>query len=202
MTKCIIRNMPAKSVLTPHNTLAARSSVFSSHELSRALGSRTAIQRAVAADKLVALGAGYYSTLDLDPAVAQVVVVAKFYPKVVISGVSGLVIHRLSDEMLQKVTVDTPKDRPVQNAIIQSRRVSKSRFIGVERRNYFGHSIRIYDIERLLCDAYRIDRGALFFKALKRCLRDHKPNFQKIIRYDNVLGTKVLPAIQQELADS
>lgn len=178
-----------------------KSAVFSSKELSRALGNRTAIQRVVASGKLVALGAGYYSTPDLDPSVAQVLVVAKFYPKAVISGVSGLVIHDLSDEKRQKVTVDMPKSAPIRNAIMESRRVTKARFIGIEKQDYFGQILRIYDIERLLCDAYRIDKGALFFKAMKRYLKAHKPQFEKIAKYDKALGTKVLRAIQQELAD-
>ena len=182
--------------------LNVRSAVFSSVELSRALGSRTAIKRAVDADKLIALGAGFYSTPDLDPSVAQVLVVARFYPEAVISGISGLVIHDLSDEKLQKVTVDMPKDRPLRNAILQVRRVTKNRFIGIEKMDYFGHTIRIYDVERLLCDAYRVDRGAIFFKALKRYLKSYKPQFEKIAKYDKALGTKVLRALQQELANA
>ncbi len=193
--------MKARRAEIPEDILSAKTSVFSSRELSRALGSRTAIQRAVAADKIVALGAGYYSTPDLDPSVAQVLAVAKFYPNAVISGVSGLVIHDLSDEKRQKVSVDVPQKHPIRNAIIQSRRMTKDRFIGVEKRDYFGHRIRIYDVERLLCDAYRIDKGFLFYKAVKRYLKAHKLQFEKIAKYDKRLGTKVLRAIQQELAD-
>ncbi len=194
--------MSPKSKTELRDLLNAKSFVFSSAELSKALGSRTAIKRAVDADKLIALGAGFYSTPDLDPSVAQVIVVARFFPKAVISGVSGLVIHDLSDEKLQKVTVDVPKDRPLRNALLKAKRVTKDRFVGIEKRNYHGHTIRIYDVERLLCDAYRIDRGALFFKALKRYLKSQKPQFEKLAKYDKILGTKVIRAIQQELADA
>ena len=194
--------MGRKSKSKAEMMLSSKSSVFSTSQLSRVLGNRTAIKRAVDADKLVALGAGYYSTPDLDPAVAQVLVVAKFYPEAVISGISGLLIHDLSDERLQKVTVDMPKHRPIRNAIMQVRRVTKGRFIGIEKMEYFGHSIRIYDVERVLCDAYRVDRGAIFFKALKRYLKKHRPQFERIAKYDKALGTKVLRAVQQELADA
>ena len=179
-----------------------KKAVFSAAELSKILGSRMAIKRAVDADQLMALGAGFYSTTDLDPAVAQVFVVARFYPDAVISGISGLAIHNLSDERLEKVTVDLPKDKPIRNAIVHSRRVAKNRFIGIEKINYHGRSIRIYDVERLLCDAYRVDRGAIFFKALKRYLEDFEPRFEKIAKYDKELGTKVLRSIQQELANA
>ncbi len=181
--------------------LSSKETVFSSSELSKVLGSRPAIRKAVDANQLVALGAGFYSTPDLDPSVAQVLVVARFYPQAVISGLSALVIHNLSDEKLEKVTVDVPKSRLIRNAILQARRVEKGRFIGIEKLDYHGHSIRIYDVERLLCDAYRVDRGFIFFKALKRYLKVHKPQYEKIARYDKALGTKVLRSVQQELAN-
>ena len=71
--------------------------------------------------------------------------------------------------------MDIPKNRPINNALVQSKRVTKKRFIGIEKIKYFGKRIQIYDAERSLCDAYRVDRSALFFKALKRYLKMHKP---------------------------
>ncbi len=88
----------------------SKAAVFSSAELSKELGSRTAIKRAVDSHQLVALGAGFYSTPDFDPSVAQVLAVARFFPQAVISGMSALVIHNLSDEKLEKVTADLPEE--------------------------------------------------------------------------------------------
>ena len=161
-----------------------------------------AIRRLVELDQLLALGGGYYSSPRVDPSIAQIHVVARFYPKAVISGISALIIHKLSDEKLDKVTVDIPKETKLANRLLDVRRVAKSRLVGIDPIDYFGEMIRIYDRERSLCDAYRIDRGALFFKALKRYLREHSPNPERIARYDKALGTKVLVAIQQEWADA
>src|SRR5689334_18583742 len=111
--KCKLCNMGKEKNQTAAGVLNTSSAVFTSAELSRALASRTASNRAAGTAKLVALGAGYYSTPDIDPSVAQVLVVARFYPEAVISTISGLVIHYLSDEKLQKVTVDMPKDKPL-----------------------------------------------------------------------------------------
>jgi predicted transcriptional regulator of viral defense system len=176
--------------------------VYSSRELVKILGHRTAIQRLVESDELMPIGRGFYSTPALDPAVAQVHIVARFYPKAVVSGVSALIIHRLSDEKLDKVTVDIPKETTLANGLLDVRRVAKSRLTGITRLEYSGESIRVYDVERSLCDAYRIDRGALFFKALKRYMREYRPNPERIAKYDKALGTKVLPALQQELASA
>jgi hypothetical protein len=176
--------------------------IYSSRELIKLLGHRMAIQRLVEGDQLLSLGSGFYSTPKVDPSIAQLHVVARFYPKAVISGISALIIHRLSDEKLDKVTVDIPKETRLANRLLDVRRVAKSRFIGIIRMDYFDQKIRIYDLERSLCDAYRIDRGALFFKALKRYMREYPPNPEKIAKYDKILGTKVLPALQQELASA
>ena len=176
--------------------------VYSSRELVKLLGHRMAIQRLVESDELLSLGSGFYSTPKIDPAVAQIHIVARFYPKAVISGVSALIIHKLSDEKLEKVTVDIPKETKLANRVLDVRRIAKSRLLGVAKMDYFGESVRIYDVERSLCDAYRIDRGALFLKALKRYMHEYQPNPEKIAKYDKALGTRVLPALQQELASA
>lgn len=172
---------------------------YSSRELVKLLGHRTAIQRLVETDQLLSLGSGFYSTPKLDPSVAQIHIVARFFPKAVISGVTALIIHKLSDEKLDKVTVDIPKETTLANRLLDVRRVAKSRCVGIINREYFGQKIRVYDVERSLCDAYRIDRGVLFLKALKRYMREYSPNPEKIAKYDKILATKVLSALQQEL---
>jgi hypothetical protein len=182
--------------------LIKQGGVFSSRQLVKLLGHRMAIQRLVESDRLMPLGRGFYTTPKLDPSVAQIHVVARFYPRAVISGISALIIHKLSDEKLDRATVDLPKETKLANQLLDVRRVAKSRLVGVTRMEYFGESIRIYEVERSLCDAYRIDRGALFFKALKRYIQHYRPNAKKIARYDKALGTKVLPALQQELANA
>jgi hypothetical protein len=53
-----------------------------------------------------------------------------------------------------------------------------------------------------LCEAYKIDpAGPLFFKSLKRSLKNHQLNATLIAKYDIALKTKVLTHLQQELAD-
>lgn len=106
-----------------------------------------------------------FYTKSGEPFVGQVLVVARFYPKVIISGISVLIIHNLSDERLEKIAVDISKATRLVNRLMMTRRISKSRMVGIISMNYFGQKIRIYDKERALCEAYRIDRGALFFKA-------------------------------------
>jgi predicted transcriptional regulator of viral defense system len=176
-------------------------SVFSAPELIRVLGHRTAIQRLTEEGQLISLGAGYYFTPKIDPSSAQAHVIGRFYPNAVISGLSALFIHGLSDEMPERITVDIPKSMSLRNRLIEARRIVDSRLIGITKIDYKGAKIRVYDIERSLCDAYRIDRGATFFKAIKLYVEKYSPNTYKIALYDKKLGTRVLVSLQQELAD-
>ncbi len=182
--------------------IKAKKNIFSAPELIKRLGNRMTIARLVKQDSLIPLGAGFYCTPGIDPYVAMVHVVAKFYPKAVISGITALHIHTLSDERTDKVSVDLPKGTQVRNKMLVVREVVPHRLTGIQTLNYHGIKIRIYDLERSLCDAYRIDRGALFFKALKRYLKGNTRDFEAIAKYDKILNTKVLRSIQQELADS
>jgi predicted transcriptional regulator of viral defense system len=176
--------------------------IFSAQELIGVLGHRTAIQRFTEEGKLIPLGAGYYSTPKIDPMSAQIHVVGRFYPQAVISGLSALFIHGLSDEMPAKITVDIPKSTRLRNRLTEAKRVADSRLIGIIKMKYRGEKIKVYDVERSLCDAYRVDRGATFYKALKLYVESYEPNPEKIAIYDMKLGTRVLVALQQELADA
>lgn len=182
--------------------LKTKKKIFSAAELIKLVGNRMTIARLVKGDDLFSLGAGFYSTPAIDPYVAMVHVVAKYYPKAVISGISALHIHNLSDERTDTISVDLPKGTQLRNKMLLTRRVVARRLVGIQTLDFYGAKIRIYDPERSLCDAYRIDRGALFYKALKRYLKSGAKNYEAIAKYDKILNTKVLRSIQQELADS
>lgn len=84
-----------------------------------------------------------------------------------ISGLTALQIHGLAQEYVDKIDVDISRTTSLRNKILNVHRVPDSRIVGVTTVAVQGRAIRIYDIERSLCEAYRMDTGgALFFKAL------------------------------------
>jgi predicted transcriptional regulator of viral defense system len=134
--------------------------------------------------------------------VASVIAVSRYYPETVISGITAMAIHELTDERIDRLDVDIERSRTIRNKLLRCHRVPRSRLIGIERIDFRNESIRIYDRERTLCEAYRIDPGGpLFFKALKRYLKQQLPDTNRIQRYDKLLKTKVIGHLQQELAD-
>jgi predicted transcriptional regulator of viral defense system len=177
-------------------------SVVTTKELLRVLKNNIAIKRAVEAGEITSLGSGIYASFSLDPFIAAVIATSKFYPKAVISNITSLTIHGLGDERIDRIDVDIERSESLKNKLLHVHRVSKNQLIGISKIDFHGHKIRIYNLERSLCEAYKIDpAGPLFFKSLKRSLKNHKLNATLIAKYDIALKTKVLTHLQQELAD-
>jgi hypothetical protein len=121
----------------------------------------------------------------------------------VISGFTALQIHGFGQEFIEKVDVDVPRETSIRNKMLQVHRVPKARLVGVTELRYEGATIRIYDRERTLCEAYLLDpAGPMFFKALKRYVAQGKVDPAKIQQYDQAAKTKVLSHLRQEIADA
>jgi predicted transcriptional regulator of viral defense system len=171
-------------------------------DLSKYLTHRSLLRRMDEAGEIFSVGSGFYAHPSMDPQVAAVVV-TKYYPKAVVSGITAMVIHGLSDEVIDRVDIDIPRTSSIRNKLFRVHRVPEKRLIGIVNHPYQGYTVRTYDKERTLCDAYLVDpQGALFFRALKRYVRGHKhPNTTSIGNYDKILKTKVVAHLRQELAD-
>ena len=185
------------------NKTLATKGVMSAPELLRILKSRTEIKRKTEAGLMISLGSGFYASPGLDPFSARVIAASRYYPKTVISNLTALVVHGLSDESLDQVDVDIEKNTSLRNRMLRVHRVTKGALVGKLNLDFQGYKIRVYDVERSLCEAYKSDpQGPVFYKALKRYIKTHSPQPQRIALYDRTLGTEVLPRLQQELANA
>lgn len=171
-------------------------------DLAKFLTHRSLLRRMADSGEIFYISSGFYAHPSIDPQVAAVVA-AKYYPKAVVSSITAMVIHGLSDEAIDRVDIDIPRTSSIRNKLFRVHRVPEKRFVGIVNHPYQGYNVRTYDKERTLSEAYLVDpRGALFYKALKRYLRDNKPpDTVSIARYDKILKTKVLIHLTQELAD-
>lgn len=173
------------------------------NEIMHFISNRMQLNRMSKAGQIIALGNGIYAHPSLDPLTASVIAVSRYYPKAIISNITALVIHGLSDERLDKIDVDIERTTSIRNKMLRTHRVAKNRLLGVTYIEYGGEKIRIYDVERALCDAYILDpEGPIFLKALKRYFKKEKPNIARITAYDRKLKTNVLRHLRQELADA
>lgn len=176
--------------------------VLSLTELLGLFSNRMEISRKAQEGMLQSLGGGFYATPELDPFLAALVVVAKYYPQVVISGRTALHIHGLAQDYIEKIDVDIEREKSLRNKRLQVHRVDPKRLVGITELNHQGIVIKIYDIERTLAEAYKLDpAGPDFYKALKRYIKLVSIKTDRIAHYDKILKTKVLIHLQQELAD-
>ncbi|NBX91946.1 MAG: hypothetical protein EBQ85_01795 [Proteobacteria bacterium] len=176
--------------------------VMKASELERYISTRTQLRRMVEAGQLSALGSGLYAHPSMDPFAASLIATARYYPKAVISNITALVFHGLSDERVDRIDVDIPRNSSIRNKLICAHRVSDQNIIGAILPIYHGQKIRIYCKERALCDAYRMDPdGPLFLKAMKRYVKAGEVDAERIAKYDKALSTNVLRSLRQELAD-
>ncbi len=176
--------------------------VLRTNKLTEMSVTRAQIRRMVEEGVILELGAGFYAHPMLDPFVASVIAVAKHFPEGVISNRTALVIHGLSDERIDRIDLDIPRNRSIRNRLIHQHRVSDTRRTGDVQHEYHGQEIRIYSKERALCEAYLIDpEGHIFFKAVKRYLSKGTPYTRAIAQFDPSLKTEVLRAVTQEMAD-
>ncbi len=194
--------MTGKRQKDPIASAIQKHRLMTSAELLAIAGSYVQIGRRAESGVITPLGSGLYASPSLDPFVAAVLAAAKYYPKAVISGLTSLAIHKLSDEYIERVDVDIPRGTSLANRLLKVHRVTREKMAGASELKFNGHRIRIYDLERTLCEAYRLDpAGPLFFKALKRYVQRKKINADRIRKYDALLKTRVLMHLQQELAD-
>lgn len=165
--------------------------------------SAPALRKLADQGKIQSLTSGIYASIKLDPFVASALAASRYYPQAVISGLTALQIYGLAQEYIQKIDVDISRDSSLRNRLLNVHRIPNHRLIGITTVKYKAGKIRIYDLERTLCEAYLIEpAGPLFFKALKRYLAKTKPNPKLIAQYDAALKTHVLRHLQQELADA
>lgn len=196
--------MKSKSI--PANKLEkvlGKKGVMTTQELLALLGNKMQIKRKSDEGVLLPLGSGLYASPTLDPFTASVIAAGRYYSQAVISGLTALVIHQLSDESLDRVDVDVPRGTSIRNQLLDVHRVTAKNLIGIENVDFHNQKIRIYDVERSLCEAYRIDpAGAIFYKALKRYVKKYPSKPEQLAKYDQVLKTQVLKHFQQELTDA
>jgi predicted transcriptional regulator of viral defense system len=175
--------------------------VAKTSELQKITHNRVAVIRLAEKGVIQSIARGYYSLPRFDIFDAMLVLVSKYYKIAIISGIVAARVYDLTDENIEKIDVDIPNTKNINNTFLNVRRTDKSKITGVVTKDVLGNKIKIYDVERTLADIKIKYSSAIFYKALKRYIKKYKPNFEKIKKYDAVLSTNILSSVMQELAD-
>ncbi len=191
--------MPKKSDIFE---IIRKNRVMRAKELSAYVASGAQLRRYAEDGRLMSLGAGFYGDPSLDPLTATLAVVARYYPNAVISNITALYVHGLTDERIDQIDVDIPRESSIRNKLIRTHRVNRALIKGVEEVTYNGFLLKVYSKERALCDAYHFDPGGpIYLKAFKRYAKAGAIDATAIATYDKLLKTDVLRSVMQELAD-
>jgi hypothetical protein len=195
--------MSSKTKQDPILTALNRHRIMTRPELFELGANGTKLRRMTEAGQIISVGSGIYASAALDPFVAAVHATAKYYPDAVISGLTALQIHGFGQEFIEKIDVDVKRETSIRNKMLKVHRVPSPRLVGITNLKFQGTTIKIYDRERTLCEAYRLDpAGPLFFKALKRYIAEKKIDPAKVQAFDSAVKTKVLSRLRQEIADA
>ena len=117
------------------------------------------------------------------------------YPKFILSHVSALFLHGLTDQLPDYFEVTGPKNyRPVSpnpSVAIHTDSHDETYKLGVhEIKTSLGHLVESYDIERTLCDiiknSQKID-AEIYGKALKLYAKSKNKNTHNLLRYAQAL---------------
>lgn len=141
------------------------------------------LSRMVARGELFTTERGVYTTsLDwLTDPLKKYLPACALYPKAVISGISALSYHDLTDEEERKIWINIPIDQVVKNPHYQAIRVrGLSYSLGIKTFTFGKRKVRIYDAEKAVVDAFKYQPEEVAYKALKGYLKRKDKNIRKL----------------------
>lgn len=155
--------------------------VLKSSELSKILGSGTAIKLAEDRGLVYPVTRGFYAVGEVPYEKEAYLVLFKYYPEAVISRYSALFLQGMSEYAPERLTVDIPLEHnKISNQLFDVKRSSK--IGGVETKTLCGVDLKIYSPERCLFEAYSVGgkNSELYHKAVLAYCRDREVDFEKI----------------------
>ena len=150
------------------------------------------LTRAVKEGWLHRLGKAVYSDnpdLPFDPVKKFLPVVAK-YPEAILTSISALSLHGLTDEEEREIWIALPHNKKVQGQKgIKVLRLSGPAYsLGIQTLEIGKREVRFYDREKSVVDAFKYLTEEIAIKALKAYLQKPKINVTKLLDYGKRLG--------------
>ena len=141
---------------------------------------------------------GTQADLDIEFQWEDLALVAMSIPKGVICLISALCYYDLTDQIMREFWIAVPHSskspqRP-KTRIVRMRNIQ----LGQTEIQIGDHSLKIFDKERSVVDAFRYLSQEVAIKALQAYLRpgdDHKPNLNRLVTYAKQLRVDIQPYI-------
>lgn len=162
------------------------------------------LSRMVAGEKLFSTERGVYtSTLEwLTDPLQKYLPACTLYTDAIISGISSLTYYDLTDAEERNIWITIPTSRVVKNPKYRTVRSQGLWYsLGIQTFKFGKRSVRIYDIEKTVMDAYKYQTEEVAYKALKAYLKRKDRNLSKLHDYAEKLGKSLEDQIRFFLAD-
>ena len=162
------------------------------------------LSRMAAGERLYSTERGVYtSTLEwLTDPLKKYLPACTLYMDAIVSGISSLTYYDLTDAEERNIWISIPTHRVVKNPkyrTVRSQGLWHS--LGVQTFKFGKRSVRIYDIEKTVIDAYKYQTEEVAYKALKAYLKRKERNLSKLHDYAKKLGKSLEDQIRFFLAD-
>lgn len=145
-------------------------------------------------ETILSCGRGQYTLLEYSNEYLDYAVLQKTRPNAVLSKVTALILHGLSDYIGAITYVTVPNtENIVSGDKIMTERLKPSLYKeGIIQKTFGGFKLKLYSIERSLCEVRKKASEEDFFRALKRYAQfKEKRSFDKINHFDRLFGTDV-----------
>ncbi|OGR53397.1 MAG: hypothetical protein A3I11_00885 [Elusimicrobia bacterium RIFCSPLOWO2_02_FULL_39_32] len=130
------------------------------------------------------------------------IVACTLYPEAVVCGVSALTYYDLTDAEECQVWIALPAPKIIHNALYRViRPTGFSYTLGIEHHTFGKRTVRIYDLEKTVVDAFKYHTEEVALKALKRYLKKKNKNIQKLCSYARKLKKPLDEIISVLMAD-
>lgn len=151
---------------------------------------------------ILSCGRGQYTLLDYSNEYLDYAVIQKTRLNAVLSKVTALILHGLSDYMGAITYVTVPNtENIVSGANIMTERLKPSLYKeGIIQKTFGGFNLKLYSMERSLCEVRKKASEEDFFRALKRYAQlKGKRDFDHIHHFDRLFGTDVAKYLRGEI---
>ena len=149
---------------------------------------------------------GYYILSQKTADTSEIVLAAKLIPNGVLCLYTAIEYYGLSTMNPAEIFFALPRGTVApslpQNLRVNVRQMMDKHFeLGISKADFGGASVRIYDIEKTLCDCFKYDREvekSVALEVLKNYIAKGNCNVQKLLEYAKIMGKKktILPYVE------
>ena len=164
------------------------------------------IKRLVDEDFLRKIRQGYYLVNEKVDSVTDVELVAKLIPDAVVCLFSAVDHYNLSTVNPTEICIALPRGtaKPIlpKNLFVKFYFMTEKHFkLGITESDYNSIAIKIYDIEKTVCDCFKYDKDiekAIALEVLKNYMSKSCCNIQKLLEYAEIIGKRkvILPYVE------